>query len=225
MTDDMQYMAKVRIAALYDLLAEFMRGHPNFIILGFREALNLVRSTEPDERITKTSVGSYRLKNPAGRGHIYELKVSIPGYSFRLKMVPADPAICLLNTVLLTEQGGEEIHVAEQRAQEKLRSHISDDQWLSYQMSASFVEMSRKSSMLYLFRRGFPTLAFKSSPEGNRFIAGLCLHAEGYEPFSWAGYLCPTDDVITALLLMRSQEQKFWAKAGHHHLNSPMLGI
>ncbi len=225
MSDELWNTAKKHFVALFELLEKFKQEHPNLAILGLHEAYELVSSTEPDPGIRGMSFSSLRVKSPGGRGHCYTLKVSIPGYSFRLRAVPADPAICLLNTVLMTGSGGGELLAAERRAQEKLRGHISEEQWTSYQLTSAFTEQSKRSNLLYLFRRGFPTLAFKSSPEGNNFFMGLCLHAEGYEPFSWAGRLCSTDDVITALLLMRSQEKKFWAKAGHHELHSPMLGI
>lgn len=38
-----------------------------------------------------------------------------------------------------------------------------------------------------------------------RIVACLCMHPIGYYADSWAGALCPTDDVITHLLLMRSE--------------------
>lgn len=223
MFDDTRLIAEASYLALLDLLEKIKQKYPTFAIQGMREAWVLISSREPDPSITKVDVRQIRVRGK--RDSYIALRVSIPGYSFRLKMVPIDPAICLLNTVLVTGRSDKELLLAERRAQRKLRGHISEEQWMSYQLTSAFTEISRRSGLLYLFRRGFPTLVFKSSPEGNSFFLGLCLHAEGHEPNSWAGYLCPTDDVITALLLMRTQEQRFWGKAGHHQLHSSMLGI
>jgi hypothetical protein len=38
----------------------------------------------------------------------------------------------------------------------------------------------------------------------------LCMHPIAYYEDSWAGAMCPTDDVIAALMMMRGDEPMFW---------------
>src|SRR3546814_10910453 len=41
-----------------------------------------------------------------------------------------------------------------------------------------------------------------------RWLCALCLHPIGYYENSWAGAMCPTDDVIAHLMLMRRSEER-----------------
>lgn len=106
---------------------------------------------------------------------------------------------------------------AETKAMMKLREHVTDAQFLSYYNAGHFIEKSKRSKLTYIFRRMRPTLVYR---EGNdkvkHFVAGLCLHAQGYYGVSWAGTLPPTDDVITHLMFMRADEKSFWRKATQH---------
>jgi hypothetical protein len=37
--------------------------------------------------------------------------------------------------------------------------------------------------------------------------------------------MCPTDEVIAHLLMMRGSEEKYWANANQHRLNRPAAGV
>ena len=41
----------------------------------------------------------------------------------------------------------------------------------------------------------------------------------GYYGNTWAGVMCPTDEVIAHLLMMRGSEEKFWANANQHPID------
>lgn len=40
-----------------------------------------------------------------------------------------------------------------------------------------------------------------------------------------AGAMCPTDDVLAHLLLMRGDERLFWSRANQHPANRPEAGL
>ena len=111
---------------------------------------------------------------------------------------------------------------AEEKAMACLKSKITPEQYLKYVMSGTFVEKSKKSGLNYLFRRLRPTIVYrelKNEDTGElefKFIIALCAHAQGYYGGTWAGTLVPTDDVISHLLMMRSNEHMFWKKSTHH---------
>jgi hypothetical protein len=116
---------------------------------------------------------------------------------------------------------------AERRAREKLRTMISPGHERSYELTGGFLERSRRSGVVYLFRKLRPTLALRHVPsrEGIRVLAALCLHPVGYYEGSWAGAMTPTDDVIAHLLLMRGCEARFWARAVQHPIWDPAAGL
>lgn len=106
---------------------------------------------------------------------------------------------------------------AETKAMMKLREHVTEAQFLSYYNAGHFVEKSKRSQLTYIFRRMRPTLVYREGKNKvKQFIAGLCLHAQGYYGVSWAGTLPPTDDVITHLMFMRADEKDYWRKATQH---------
>ena len=37
--------------------------------------------------------------------------------------------------------------------------------------------------------------------------------------------MCPTDEVIAHLLMMRGSEEKFWANANQHPIDHPNAGV
>jgi|GEM_PF-4166381 hypothetical protein len=79
--------------------------------------------------------------------------------------------------------------------------------------------------MTCLFRKGRPTIALRQDEEVNYALCALCLHPIGYYGDTWAGVMCPTDEVIAHLLLMRGSEEKFWANANQHPLDHPAAGL
>lgn len=111
---------------------------------------------------------------------------------------------------------------AERKALRLLRKRVSAEQWRSYVLTGMFTEVSKKSHLVYLFRRVAPTVVFRmvADSEGlymKPFIT-LCLHPVGYTVFSGVGCMCPTDDIVAHVTLMRSDEHFFWKKATQHTL-------
>jgi hypothetical protein len=114
----------------------------------------------------------------------------------------------------------------ETRALEKLRSLVSAHAFNCYQLAGGFLETSPRSGVQYVFRKLRPTIALRPGSDGNvRVIAVLCMHPLGYYEESWAGVMCPTDDVIAHLVLMRGDEHRFWKKANHHEQSAASAGI
>jgi hypothetical protein len=114
---------------------------------------------------------------------------------------------------------------AEQKAQKKLATLIPKDQFELYLLTGQFPEISTRSQITYLFRRGRPTIALRQNEEETFLLCALCLHPIGYYADTWAGVMCPTDEVIAHLLMMRGSEEKFWANANQHPLDRPTAGI
>ncbi len=112
---------------------------------------------------------------------------------------------------------------AERTALKKLRTHVSAKQWRSYTLTGMFTEFSERSGVYYIFRKVAPTIACRISADEHGVymlpFVTLCMHPVGYTSMSGTGCLCPTDDIIAHLLLMRSDEHLYWKKASQHQLN------
>lgn len=113
---------------------------------------------------------------------------------------------------------------AERKALDKLGSLISHHMFLSYLLTGCFLETSKRSKVRYMFRKLRPTLAIVDEGNGTRLLCGLCLHPIGYYQDSWAGVMCPTDEVVAHLCMMRGDEKKFWANANQHPPDHPGCG-
>jgi hypothetical protein len=106
---------------------------------------------------------------------------------------------------------------AEQTAQRSLEKLIKPHLFAAYQLTGAFLETSARSRLIYVFRRGRPTLVFSRNADGFlSILTALCLHPIGYYRESFAGSLTPTDDVIAHLLLMRGDEHLYWRRANQH---------
>ncbi len=114
---------------------------------------------------------------------------------------------------------------AEQKAQKKPAGLISTNDFELYQLTGHFSETSKRSQVTYLFRKGRPTIALRDREEGSYWLCALCLHPIGYYGNTWAGVMCPTDEVIAHLLMMRGSEEKYWANANQHPIDHPAAGI
>lgn len=121
---------------------------------------------------------------------------------------------------------------AERVAMEKLKGMLGERQWRQYELTGSFVEESRRSGVLYMFRRLRPTLALSmkdghglSTDTMTFFLAALCMHPIGYYNRTWGGCLVPTDDVIAHLVYMRGDEARFWGQANQHRSWEPESGV
>lgn len=134
----------------------------------------------------------------------------------------------LLDTLIV--RGGAVMVQNEFTAMEALIQKVNNNQWESYVLSGAFPETSKRSGVTYIFRKGLPTIAMRERKleDGNNkreFLAALCLHPLAYFKDTFCGSYPPTDEVIAHLMLMRSDEHKFWAKANHHTLSDPLAGI
>ena len=115
-----------------------------------------------------------------------------------------------------------------------------------YLLVGVFTEQSKRTGFTYIFRKLRPTVVIdargKDSTSVLRYRIGdtagtwkeeedalvrcaLCLHPIGYYEGSWAGAMCPTDDVIAHLLMMRGDEVMFWRKANQIPAHLPTAGL
>lgn len=117
----------------------------------------------------------------------------------------------------------------EGNAVQTLGTLISHFQFKSYLLTGMFVERSKRSGLTYLFRRLRPTVAIdarsESDKESARILCVLCLHPIAYYDGTWAGAMCPTDDVIAHLMLMRGDEHMFWKRSNQHAPGRPEAGL
>jgi hypothetical protein len=104
-------------------------------------------------------------------------------------------------------------------------SLVSHRQFKHYMLTGMFIETSPRSGVSYVFRRLRPTLALSLRGEAVRIMCAMCLHPIGYYEGCWAGAMCPTDDVIAHLMLMRGDERMFWARANQHPAYRPEAGL
>lgn len=104
---------------------------------------------------------------------------------------------------------------------ELLRHHT----FKMYLLSGMFLETSKRSGVTYLFRKLRPTIAIRSEGDRLRVLCALCMHPIAYYEDSWAGAMCPTDDVIAHLMLMRADEPMFWRRCSQHAPNRPQAGL
>ena len=61
-------------------------------------------------------------------------------------------------------------------------------------------------------------LSFDPANEAERIRAARIVN-------SWAGAMCPTDDVLAHLMLMRGDEAMFWRRANQHAAIDPLAGL
>lgn len=129
-----------------------------------------------------------------------------------------------IHTMACSEAWGIE---QEATALRTLATLIPHHAFKKYLLSGMFVESSKRSGIAYLFRKLRPTVALTPHhPSGElRILCALCLHPIAYYEDSWAGAMCPTDDVIAHLMLMRGDEHMLWKRANHHHSISPLAGL
>lgn len=113
----------------------------------------------------------------------------------------------------------------ERNAIDTLGSMLRHRIFKQYLLTGMFLETSKRSSVHYLFRRLRPTIAFSTRTGTARILCALCLHPIGYYEGSWAGAMCPTDDVIAMLALMRGDEHMLWKRANQHHPSRREAGI
>lgn len=114
----------------------------------------------------------------------------------------------------------------EARAIQLLATLVPHHTFKNYLLTGLFLESSQKSRVTYAFRRLRPTVAMAASPTGSmKILAALCMHPIAYYADSWAGAMCPTDDVIAHLMLMRGDEHMFWKRCNQHPAVRPEAGL
>ncbi|WP_319798274.1 hypothetical protein [Nitrobacter sp.] len=113
----------------------------------------------------------------------------------------------------------------EHNALQLLGTLVSHRQMKQYLLTGMFLESSARSKVTYLFRKLRPTIAISTAREESRILAALCLHPIAHYSGSWAGAMCPTDDVIAHLMLMRGDEPMFWRRANQHPPYRPEAGL
>lgn len=119
----------------------------------------------------------------------------------------------------------------EARAVRLLAELIPHHAFKQYLLTGSFMETSQRSGLVYVFRKLRPTVVLsfrdKRGRTGGRIriLSTLCLHPIGYYQSTWAGAMCPTDDVVAHLMMMRGDEPKFWARSSQHHPSRPEAGL
>lgn len=114
----------------------------------------------------------------------------------------------------------------ESKALDLLSTMVRHRAFRQYLLTGMFLERSRRSGVTYLFRRLKPTVAISSGTDGQlRILACLCQHPIAYYEDSWAGAMCPTDDVVAHLVMMRGDEHMFWKRCNHHPPYRPEAGL
>lgn len=120
----------------------------------------------------------------------------------------------------------------EVRATQLLDGIVSPRQMKQYMLTGMFLERSARSGVTYLFRRLKPTIAIAARPgmidkpgESMRILCALCMHPIAYYAGSWAGAMCPTDDVVAHLSMMRGDEKMFWRRCNQHPPYRPEAGL
>jgi hypothetical protein len=127
-----------------------------------------------------------------------------------------------LETLGVSDAWGMEQEINALQLLEKL---IKPRQFKQYFLTGSFLESSKRSGIVYMFRKLRPTLAISTTREEARLLCALCMHPIGYYNGTWGGSMCPTDDVIAHLMLMRGDEHMLWRRANQHPPWRPECGL
>lgn len=116
----------------------------------------------------------------------------------------------------------------EHNALQLLGTLVRHHQMKQYLLTGMFLERSARSGLSYLFRKLKPTIVLDGrdkSATSTRILCALCLHPIAYYARSWAGAMCPTDDVVAHLMLMRGDEVMFWRRSSQHPPDRPEAGL
>lgn len=113
----------------------------------------------------------------------------------------------------------------ESNAVETLAGMLRHRQFKQYMLTGMFIESSPRSHVKYCFRRLRPTIAMHDVGGQMKIMCAMCMHPIGYYAGTWAGAMCPTDDVIAHLSLMRGDEPMFWRRCNQHPSWVPEAGL
>ena len=113
----------------------------------------------------------------------------------------------------------------EARATQLLGTLLRHRQFKQYLLTGAFLEKSNRGGVHYLFRKLRPTVALREEKDHMRILCALCMHPIGHYSESWAGAMCPTDDLIAALMLMRADEKMLWRRSNQIPPYRPNSGV
>jgi len=114
---------------------------------------------------------------------------------------------------------------AEVTAQAALFKRLDEDQRDCYILNNMFIERSKRSRCVYILRKGLPTIAMSIHDNGYHFLAAMCMHPLGYFNRTYCGVMAPSDEILTHLLMIRSDEHMYWRKCNQHQAWEPESGI
>lgn len=151
-------------------------------------------------------------------------RVGIARHRGRLTVVfdPTHSIDLILRTIGVAPVWGVE---QEGVAVSKLVTLVSHHAFETYMLTGAILETSPRSGIAYIFRRLRPTIAISMSGDSPRVLCALCMHPIGYYAESHSGAMCPTDDVIAHLMLMRGDEPMFWRRSNQHPPDWPEVAI
>jgi len=113
----------------------------------------------------------------------------------------------------------------ESNALQTLAGLLRHSQFKRYLLTGMFLETSKRSGVMYCFRKLRPTVAIDLKGNDTRIMCTLCMHPIAYYADSWAGAMCPTDDIIAHLMLMRADEHMFWKRSNQHSAYKREAGL
>jgi hypothetical protein len=113
----------------------------------------------------------------------------------------------------------------ESNAVHTLAGLVRHRQFKQYLLTGMFIERSQRSGLSYCFRRLKPTVVLDTKGPSVRIRCTLCMHPIAYYANTWAGAMCPTDDVIAHLMLMRGDEVMLWKRSNQHPAYRPESGL
>jgi hypothetical protein len=113
----------------------------------------------------------------------------------------------------------------EAKALQTLATLLRHHPFKQYLLTGMFIERSKRSGISYVFRKLRPTVAVSTTGPYLKILCAMCTHPIGYYSGSWAGAMCPTDDVIAHLMLMRGDEHMFWKRSNQHPAFRPEAGL
>lgn len=131
---------------------------------------------------------------------------------------------CQLRTLGCSDAWGIE---QESKALQTLATLLRHRVFKQYLLTGTFLETSKKSGLIYMFRKLRPTVALTTHKKGDdiQILCALCMHPIAYYGDSWAGAMTPTDDVIAHLMMMRADEHMFWKRCNQHPAYRPEAGL
>lgn len=205
-----------------------LEGHDLVLEPNFPGAANFPKIPSPEEDRRKY------LKDIKVRNHFWSTRYRAHIFIYEDKSGRVkftwEPAYHGLNIALLTlgasvAWGIEQEH----NALQLLGTLISHHAFKKYLLTGMFLETSKRSGLTYLFRKLKPTVVLdirdRKGTGETRILTVLCLHPIGYYKDSNAGAMCPTDDVVAHLSMMRGDEPFFWKRANQIAPHYPEAGL